>query len=75
MRTAFATAIGGITLYFSYGLAFSLRVEHDMKLSPHDGQAWIDVLAFAILAAPIATIIIVVLFLWITRPGQPPKDR
>ncbi|WP_174298451.1 hypothetical protein [Sphingomonas bacterium] len=75
MRTAFATALGSVTLYLAYGFAFRLRMQHDLKLSPHDGQSGMDVLAFAILVAPIATILVVLFFIWITRPEKPTNDR
>lgn len=74
-RTAIATAIGGLSLYFSYGLAFNLWLHHDMKVAPHDGQSGMDVLAFAILAAPTAATVVVILFLWITRIRHTPNDR
>lgn len=70
-RSALATVIGGATAYFSFGIAFRLRLEHDLKLSPHDGQSGMDVLAFAILTAPAVAIIAVLLFLWITRSRKP----
>ena len=75
VRTAFATAIGAVTLYLSYGIAFRLRLQHDLKLSPHDGQSGMDVFAFAILVAPVATIFAVLVFLRITRPARPTIDR
>ncbi len=74
-RTAIATAIGGLSLYFSYGIAFNLWLQHDVKLARHDGQSGMDVLAFAILAALTAATAIVILFIWITRHRQTPSDR
>jgi len=73
-RTALAAAIGGATLYFSYGIAFNFRLQHDMQLSSQDGQSGMDVLAFAILAAPIAAIVAVILFLLITKPRHSSDD-
>lgn len=75
VRTAFATAIGGVTLYLSYGIALRFRLQHDLKLSPHDGQSGMDVLAFAILAALVATVFAVLVCLRITRPARPTNDR
>jgi glucan phosphoethanolaminetransferase (alkaline phosphatase superfamily) len=74
-RALIAAAIGGLSPYFSYGIAFDVRIQHDMKLSPHDGQSGMDVLAFAILAAPTAATVTVLLFLWITRRRRTPNKR
>jgi len=75
MRTASATALGSVSLYLSFGLAFDFRAQQLMELSPHDGQSGMDVLAFAILVAPVATIFVVLAFLWITRPCKQTNVR
>jgi hypothetical protein len=67
--------LGANRIRYRESIAFRLRLQHDLKLSPHDGQSCMDVLAFAILVAPVATIFAVLVFLRITRPARPTNDR
>ena len=66
-RTALAVILGSLSLYLSFGIALELRTQHLMKVSPHDGQSAMDVLAFAILVASAASTLVVLFFLWSTR--------
>jgi hypothetical protein len=66
-RTALAAILGILSLYLSFGIALELRTQHLMKVSPNDGQSAMDILAFAILVAPAASTLVVLVFLWSTR--------